>query len=222
MPTLKLDLPVKDLSTKKRSHHDAVGSTQNDESKGLHDERNNDKASGNGFGDIHGIAVAKGKANAPKVTVKGGNNSKAEKEKKDPNAPKRALSAYMFYQNEMRPKLKIEMPDLSFGDTARIIGERWRVLTNDERRKYDTMNVEDKKRYEREMILYTANLGQTQIIVNKGMDDQTTTKARRFGGPPESVNVSLYVADWLECGSAETTVEDAIDTQADRQLLTRE
>lgn len=191
MPTLKLDLPLKDSSTKKRIHHDAVGDTdvvkegtdQNDESKGV----NNGQASE--------IAVAKGKAKVSKVTAKGVSNSKAaKKEKKD---PKRASGPYIFYQNEMRPKVKIEMPDLSFGDTARIIGERWRVLPNDERRQYDTMYKEDKKRYKREMIDYKAGLG----------------KDRRFSGPPESVNVSLYVADLLDCGSAETKVEDAIDTQ---------
>jgi hypothetical protein len=218
MPTLKLDLPVKDLS-KKRSHHDAVGGT-NDESTGLHDERNNDKASGSGFGDIHGIAVAKDKAKAPTVTVKGGNNSKAKKEKKDPNAPKRASPSFIHYQNAMRPKLKIEMPDLSFGDTARIISERWRILTIDERRKYDTMYEEDKKRYEREMIVYTGSLVQAQVVVKKGMENEITAKASRFGGPPESVNVSLYVADLLECGSAETTVEDAIDTQHTKKKKT--
>jgi hypothetical protein len=215
MPSLiKLDLPVEDLSTKKRSHHDAIGDADvvkggkdnNDESKGVqhHDERNNGQASE--------IAVAKGKAKAPKDSVKGVNKSKAKKEKKDPNAPKRASGAYIFYQNEIRPAIKIEMPDLGFGDTARIMSERWRVLPNDEKRQYNTMYEEDKKRYEREMIVYTTSLGQSQLV-KKGVDE-ITAKDRLFGGPPESVNVSLYVADYLlECGSAETTVEDAIDTQ---------
>jgi hypothetical protein len=41
---------------------------------------------------------------------------KAVKKKKDPNAPKRNMSSFMFFSNELRPKLKEEQPDLSFGD----------------------------------------------------------------------------------------------------------
>ena len=33
----------------------------------------------------------------------------------DPNAPKRGLSAYMFFANDRRDKLKAEEPGLSFG-----------------------------------------------------------------------------------------------------------
>ena len=37
------------------------------------------------------------------------------KAKKDPNAPKRGLSAFMCFSVEARPKLKKEQPDLAFG-----------------------------------------------------------------------------------------------------------
>ena len=41
---------------------------------------------------------------------------KAAKKKKDPNAPKRGMSAFMFFSNVNREKEKQKDPDLSFGD----------------------------------------------------------------------------------------------------------
>lgn len=37
------------------------------------------------------------------------------KPKKDPNAPKRALSAYMFFSQDWRERIKTENPDAGFG-----------------------------------------------------------------------------------------------------------
>lgn len=39
----------------------------------------------------------------------------ARKTKKDPNAPKRALSAYMFFSQDWRERIKTENPDAGFG-----------------------------------------------------------------------------------------------------------
>lgn len=46
---------------------------------------------------------------------------KQKKAKKDPNAPKRALSSYMIYMAENRARVKSENPDVSFGDLVRSI-----------------------------------------------------------------------------------------------------
>ena len=41
----------------------------------------------------------------------------ARKTKKDPNAPKRALSAYMFFSQDWRERIKTENPDAGFGQS---------------------------------------------------------------------------------------------------------
>lgn len=38
------------------------------------------------------------------------------KGKKDPKAPKRALSAYMFFSQDWRERIKAENPDAGFGE----------------------------------------------------------------------------------------------------------
>ena len=44
----------------------------------------------------------------------------ARKGKKDPNAPKRALSAYMFFSQDWRERIKAENPDAGFGECALV------------------------------------------------------------------------------------------------------
>jgi hypothetical protein len=40
------------------------------------------------------------------------------KKKRDPNEPKKPMSAFLLYSGEVRPQIKEENPDLSFGDTV--------------------------------------------------------------------------------------------------------
>lgn len=77
------------------------------------------------------------------------------RKKKDPNAPKRACSAYLFYASAIRPAVKEEFPDLSFGETQKKIAEKYKELTEDEKSKYEDMAATDRQRYEREMENYT-------------------------------------------------------------------
>lgn len=60
--------------------------------------------------------------------------AKKEKKKKDPNAPKRPLSAFMYYSQKQRPNVKKENPNASFADVARILGEQWKALTASEKK----------------------------------------------------------------------------------------
>ena len=43
-----------------------------------------------------------------------------KKAKKDPNAPKRPSSSYLFYVNANRAKVKEENPDMAFGDIVSV------------------------------------------------------------------------------------------------------
>ncbi|KAF8359152.1 isw-1 [Pristionchus pacificus] len=78
-----------------------------------------------------------------------------KKEKKDLNAPKRGLSAFMLFMGEARTSLKEEGDSSS--DVARKAGELWKTITGDERKKWDEKAAEDMERYEREMEEYKKN-----------------------------------------------------------------
>jgi structure-specific recognition protein 1 len=79
---------------------------------------------------------------------------KKAKRKKDPNAPKNALSAYMFFSKEMRPKVLDQTPGLAVTEVAKVIGAKWKELDEEDKAPFEKMNQEDKVRYQKEMETY--------------------------------------------------------------------
>ena len=53
-----------------------------------------------------------------------------------PPQPKRALSAFMCFSKETRPKVIAENPGLAFGDIGKQIGELWRNLSEEDKERY--------------------------------------------------------------------------------------
>lgn len=88
---------------------------------------------------------------------KGGKKSSPKgKKKKDPNAPKRAMSSFMIFSQEMRPKIKAENPDMSFGELGKKLGEIFREMKPEEKEKYEKLAAEAKGKAKREMDAYKA------------------------------------------------------------------
>jgi len=78
------------------------------------------------------------------------------KKAKDPNAPKRALSAFFWFCNDERPKVKEIMPEAGVGEVAKELGRRWNNISADLKHKYEALATKDKARYEKEMKNYKA------------------------------------------------------------------
>ncbi|GBF95760.1 hypothetical protein Rsub_08196 [Raphidocelis subcapitata] len=87
---------------------------------------------------------------APKKAAK---EPKAKKEK-DPNAPKRALGAYMFFSKLKRDEIKAKNPSYGVTDIAKELGAAWKLLGEKEKSKYEDMAKKDKERYEKEVAKY--------------------------------------------------------------------
>jgi len=92
---------------------------------------------------------------APKCDADGNPiKTKRVKKDKDPNAPKRPLSAYMYFSQDWRERIKIENPDVSFGEIGRLLGLKWKSLCEEEKKPYEDMASRDKKRHEAEKAEY--------------------------------------------------------------------
>ena len=86
---------------------------------------------------------------------------------KDPNAPKRAKSAYIFFCAAMRPQVKDELGEEGKSLIMAELGKRWKELKEDNDRageldKYTKMAADDKARYEEDK-----TTGQTSEPVKK-------------------------------------------------------
>ena len=75
---------------------------------------------------------------------------------KDPNAPKRGMSAFMFFSNAMRSKIKADNPEMAFGDIAKEIGKQFKALSAEEKKEWEEKAATDKARYQAEMADYSA------------------------------------------------------------------
>ncbi|EPQ55738.1 HMG-box [Gloeophyllum trabeum ATCC 11539] len=76
------------------------------------------------------------------------------KAKKDPNAPKRALSAYMFFSQDWRERIKAENPDAGFGEVGKLLGAKWKEMDDSEKKPYIEQAAKDKERAEQEKAAY--------------------------------------------------------------------
>lgn len=93
---------------------------------------------------------------------------------KDPNAPKKASSSYIFFCKDAREVIKRDSPDMKATDVIRELGRRWKALSDKERVKYDKLSQEDKVRYAREMESYTPT--------ESPEEDVSEGKKKRGGG----------------------------------------
>lgn len=84
--------------------------------------------------------------------------SKAAKKTKDPNAPKRALTAYNFFVSENRESIKAKMPESATNaEVFTEVGKKWKALSDKNKGKYNKMSAKDQERYAKEMEKYNAN-----------------------------------------------------------------
>ena len=89
---------------------------------------------------------------AKKTPVKKTAKGKVAKKVKDPNAPKRALSAYMFFAKDQRGNILKKHPNFSVTDVAKELGVQWKKLGD--KSKYEAEAAKDKARYEAAMKKY--------------------------------------------------------------------
>ena len=77
-----------------------------------------------------------------------------KRQKKDPNAPKRPLSAFFLFCHDERPAVKAIYPNYSVGEAAKELGERWNKVTAEVKAKYEERVALDKARYNNDMVNY--------------------------------------------------------------------
>jgi ABC-type transporter MlaC component len=102
---------------------------------------------------------------------------KRKRAKKDPNAPKRALSAFFFFSQIKRPEVQQAHPEHKVGQIAQEMGKMWKALTEQEKKKYEEMASRDKVRYEADMKEYKASTGQPPSKKGAGRGAAASTSA---------------------------------------------
>ena len=76
------------------------------------------------------------------------------KPKRDPTMPKQPLSSYFLFSQEERLKVKAENPSFSIGECAKELGQRWAVLSPEEKHGFQQLADQARKKYDQDMAAY--------------------------------------------------------------------
>ena len=88
------------------------------------------------------------------------------KKVRDPNAPKRNASAYLIFSNATRNNVHDAFPNAAVADINKILAEKFRLLSSEERATWDKKAAADKERYSKEMAQYFPG---PDVIHNKSL-----------------------------------------------------
>jgi hypothetical protein len=83
--------------------------------------------------------------------------SLTSKRKRDPDAPKRPMSAYLSYANKLRGKVKGENPDCSNGEISKILSKMWKGMSDDDRKGYKSNEQMLWDIYREKMVVWKKN-----------------------------------------------------------------
>ncbi len=93
--------------------------------------------------------------------------------KKDPSAPKRPMSAFLYFSQGRRQQIKDKNPEMKNTEVSRLLGEQWRNASEEERRPYV-----DKEKGEREK--YKVSIADWRKDYEKKKEEQRYLEASRL------------------------------------------
>ena len=85
-----------------------------------------------------------------------------KKKAKDLNAPKKPMTAFFFFQGEVREKVKKDNPELKQKELVTKIGAMWRAAGAKDKEKFEQMAKKDRVRYEKEKKDYDRGKGESE------------------------------------------------------------
>jgi len=88
-----------------------------------------------------------------------------KKREKDPDAPKRPTTAYMFYKKEARGKMKEKYPEMDKVEMQAKIIKKWKKMTDEDKADFNKMAEREKKKYKKALEKYEAG--------KSGKEDET-------------------------------------------------
>lgn len=111
-----------------------------------------------------------------------------KRQKKDPKAPKRAMSAFLHYSQAMRPRLKEQYPDCKNVSLSKLLGDEWGRMSEEEKAPYVARALQDGGRYKDEMTKWQSTSHGDEGIHD--IDDDADDLADHHDGDQDEENES--------------------------------
>ncbi|KAH9027231.1 hypothetical protein EDB85DRAFT_1976087 [Lactarius pseudohatsudake] len=111
----------------------------------------------------------------------------SNKKVKDPDAPKRAASSYIFFQNDLRQELRKQHPEISAAEVMSRVSKLWADMTREQKAPYERLQAEAKQKWEAEKRAYDERRGivaTTKPAVHKAVVAPVEEPVHRNSSPP--------------------------------------
>eukprot|EP00613_Pedinella_sp_CCMP2098_P071977 CAMPEP_0171913252 /NCGR_PEP_ID=MMETSP0993-20121228/11615_1 /TAXON_ID=483369 /ORGANISM="non described non described, Strain CCMP2098" /LENGTH=754 /DNA_ID=CAMNT_0012547207 /DNA_START=29 /DNA_END=2293 /DNA_ORIENTATION=- len=86
----------------------------------------------------------------------GAKKKRKVKAKKDPNAPKKPLTGYFIFMATAREGVKAENPEASVGELGKLMGAKWKALSDEEKAPFNEKSEAAKEEYKVALAAYQA------------------------------------------------------------------
>lgn len=115
-----------------------------------------------------------------------GEGKKAQKRKKDPNAPKRPQSAFFLFCGDRRADIKKENPSFTVGEIAKKLGKLWSEAPKDIKEKYDDLGKLAKKQYEKDLKAYKDGQQQAGKVKKQKKEESSSSSSSSSSSDSDS------------------------------------
>ena len=168
------------------------------------------------------------KTNMPTKVIHAAGNAGGRRRKKDPAAPKRGCSSYIFFCKDKRTEVKEANPDMKGTEVTKELGRIWREETSDkQKKKYSKQATADKERYLEEMNDYTPSaewLTESEASASDSEGGKTKRKkTKRKPGPKRARSAYIFFCTEMRSKVKEDNDDmDAKEVTAELGRLWRE
>jgi len=201
------------VMSRQGSKRKAVSESSDDEESSVASSSASDSDESSDVDESSESPPPKKKRQPKKGATKGkGKGGKKTKKKKDPNAPKKAMTAYMAYQQAVRAQVKADNPEMKFGDLSRKVAADWKALTEKQKEKYTEISDKDKERYKKAMKHYVPPSSSSSDSDSDAKKPKKKKAKRDPNAPKKAKNAFLF---YVEANRADVAASNPNAKQAE-------
>ena len=141
---------------------------------------------------------------------------KKNKKLKDPNAPKRPMTAFLFFCKDNRKDVKSEFPDLKPTEVTSKLGEMWSSLEEKKKKKFLSLADKAKNQYEDAKKKYNRPSDEELIKLNEKKPQRRTSKKTSKKGPKRPSTAFLFF-----CNDKREEVKNANPELTNQEVMKR-
>lgn len=114
---------------------------------------------------------------------------------KDKNAPKRSLSGYMLFCNNIRAKMQRANPEASMLDMAKLMGAKWGTMSDSQKKPFNAKAAKAKQAYNKKMDKYKQTAQYKEFQAKNNVGALVKKVCKQFGIDCKKRNPTKFVND---------------------------